>query len=310
VVQTRPTYTLRDATAEDIPAIAAFVMYWDEVVGGYSDFNEEDLRELWGRYPREGWLATDGDEIVGVALLWKKPDEVIEAFGAVHPEYLGRGIGSELLIRMEQRVAEEPPGVVFRIHVDGNDSAGRELVSKRGLELVRRNFTMRRALGEPVEVTSLSGLVIRTCAMRDSHLVHDLIEETFSEHWGWTGTPYETWERTFLARADVDPSLWYLVFEGAEPVGVLVGLHMGDTGWVEALGVRKAWRARGIGKALLETSFAEFTRRGAKEAVLQVDASNETGAVQLYERVGMSPIKVYETYEQRIDSPGEKVPGC
>jgi mycothiol synthase len=292
-------YKLRPAYERDIPQIARFVVYWDAVVSGYSDFDEDDLREMWGRHPCEGWIATAKEDIVGLALLWRKPGDLIEAFGMVDPAYTGRGIGSELLTRLQKTVENEPPGVIFWVHVDAKDAAGRDLVTSRGLKLIRRNFTMRRHLGDPIEPVIPSGITIRSCELSDARLVHELTQETFSGHWGWTGTDYDTWERTYLARSDVDPSLWHVAYEGAEPVGMLVGSHTDETGWVDALGVRKAWRGRGVGRALLESSFSEFLRRGAKEAVLGVDAGNETGAVQLYEGVGMAPIKVYETYEQR-----------
>jgi ribosomal protein S18 acetylase RimI-like enzyme len=51
--------------------------------------------------------------------------------------------------------------------------------------------------------------------------------------------------------------------------------------------VRRAWRGRGFGRALLHHSFREFRRRGLTRAALGVDAANATGATRLYESVGM-----------------------
>ena len=58
-------------------------------------------------------------------------------------------------------------------------------------------------------------------------------------------------------------------------------------GYVGAIGVRPAWRGQGLGKALLQRTFAEFRRRGTTRVTLDVDSQNATGAVALYERVGM-----------------------
>ena len=58
-------------------------------------------------------------------------------------------------------------------------------------------------------------------------------------------------------------------------------------GLVGALGVRRAWRGRGLGRALLLHTFGEFHRRGTGRVTLGVDSSNPTGATQLYESVGM-----------------------
>ena len=53
------------------------------------------------------------------------------------------------------------------------------------------------------------------------------------------------------------------------------------------LGVRRPWRRRGLGTALLRHSFRELRARGCERARLMVDGENLTGAVQLYERAGM-----------------------
>jgi ribosomal protein S18 acetylase RimI-like enzyme len=53
------------------------------------------------------------------------------------------------------------------------------------------------------------------------------------------------------------------------------------------LAVRRPWRKRGLGYALLKQSFALFQARGFKTAGLGVDASSLTNAVALYERAGM-----------------------
>ncbi len=60
-----------------------------------------------------------------------------------------------------------------------------------------------------------------------------------------------------------------------------------EVGWVGTLGVRRQWRKRGMGLALLRHSFNEFYRRGKRKVGLGVDAQNLTGALRLYENAGM-----------------------
>ena len=64
------------------------------------------------------------------------------------------------------------------------------------------------------------------------------------------------------------------------------------------LAVRKPWRSRGLGLALLRQSFADFAARGANRVGLVVDAENTTGAVRLYERAGMRPVRRLDVYER------------
>jgi ribosomal protein S18 acetylase RimI-like enzyme len=69
-------------------------------------------------------------------------------------------------------------------------------------------------------------------------------------------------------------------------------------GWVEVLGVGRPWRGRGLGLALLRHAFVEFAARGATRVGLGVDAENTTGAVRLYERAGMQPVRRQDVYEK------------
>ena len=64
-----------------------------------------------------------------------------------------------------------------------------------------------------------------------------------------------------------------------------------ELGWIGTLGVRPAWRRRGLGEALLRAAFAELFARGRRRVGLGVDTENVTGALRLYERVGMRPIR-------------------
>jgi ribosomal protein S18 acetylase RimI-like enzyme len=51
--------------------------------------------------------------------------------------------------------------------------------------------------------------------------------------------------------------------------------------------VRKPWRGRGLGLALLGEVFRLLAERGCAAVRLWVDAQNTTGALRVYERAGM-----------------------
>ena len=71
-------------------------------------------------------------------------------------------------------------------------------------------------------------------------------------------------------------------------------------GYVALLGVRRAWRGLGLGKALLYRSFAEFWTRGVTRVTLGVDAESPTGATKLYERVGMEVESCMVVFEKAL----------
>jgi len=124
-------------------------------------------------------------------------------------------------------------------------------------------------------------------------------QEAFADHFGFSPESFEVWrQRRF--DADDDRSRWLLALEGDQIVAFLSEVVGGEVAQVAALGTRAQWRGRGIGSALLRRAFAEMARAGHREVTLWVDAQNETGAVGLYERVGMRPIVVDDTYQLEL----------
>src|SRR5207244_5091442 len=141
----------------------------------------------------------------------------------------------------------------------------------------------------------------RYAGEEDLQAVHECHQESFADHWEFQRQPLEVWRRYTVESPGFDPSLWWL----AEADGELAGICLdqwhasGDPtfGWVGVLGVRKPWRGRGLGLALLRHSFADFAARGATRVGLGVDAENTTGAVRLYERAGMRRVRRLDVYE-------------
>jgi ribosomal protein S18 acetylase RimI-like enzyme len=75
---------------------------------------------------------------------------------------------------------------------------------------------------------------------------------------------------------------------------------MPGVGWVGILGVRRQWRRRGLGRALLLKALQEFRSRGFREVGLGVDAASLTGATRLYESVGMRVTAQFDIYEKQL----------
>ena len=90
-----------------------------------------------------------------------------------------------------------------------------------------------------------------------------------------------------------------LAFSGDDPAGLCAGSIRTQynekngtrEGMVEALGVRRAYRKRGLGRALLMRTVRLLAGQGMTSAVLDVDADSPTGATRLYESVGFAERK-------------------
>ena len=302
-------YSARASTEADADAIYGLIHDYDVHMVGYSDFAQGDLFEFLHQehfdVTRDSCLVVDPDGgAAGYTMVWgEEPSRRYEAFAVVHPSHVGRGIGTNLLGFLERRVQEQvvdDEGAVLWNSVDLKDEAACRMVEGAGFAEVRCHSTMLVDLTEMrLEPALPKGITIRTCREDDAELIHSLLEETFAEHWGFTPISYEQWRKQAYDRADTDLSMWFLAVEDDEPVGFLIGRPMEGLGWVADLGVRKGHRKRGIASALLRHSFSDFKKRGFSKAGLGVDASNETGAVRVYENVGMRPERVYITYEKR-----------
>jgi GNAT superfamily N-acetyltransferase len=154
----------------------------------------------------------------------------------------------------------------------------------------------------PPEPRWPEGIAVRTFdRAADEDIVFDVQNETFADMWEYTPPPREDWQG-WMFDSQHDPTLWFVVTEGEEAAAIaLCRPHETgdpDMGWVSVLGVRRPWRRRGLGLALLRHVFGEFHRRGRKRVGLGVDGSSPTGATQLYERAGMSVDRRWDVYEK------------
>jgi mycothiol synthase len=138
---------------------------------------------------------------------------------------------------------------------------------------------------------------------KDLRDAHRILEEAFEDHWDYSPTSFEEFLDRDVRRDDFDPALCIIAVDGDEPVGVLRGSAHSDRGWVYDLGVLRSHRGRGIATALLQESFAELQRRGLPRVRLNVDSDNLTGAVALYERVGMRAVTSYDLWARAIEGP-------
>jgi ribosomal protein S18 acetylase RimI-like enzyme len=203
--------------------------------------------------------------------------------GAVRPSAQGRGLGTRLVDLVEARLEEEGAARIQAWTVAADERAA-DLFIRRGYREVRRFWEMAIDLdGEPPEPDAS----IETFREEEAAAFHAALEEAFEDHWEHHSEAFEEWWARQRARTNYDPSLWFVIRDGDEIAAAARNEMRTNAGYVGALGVRRAWRGRGYGRALLLHSFREFRHRGVSRASLGVDAANPTGATQLYESVGM-----------------------
>jgi ribosomal protein S18 acetylase RimI-like enzyme len=153
---------------------------------------------------------------------------------------------------------------------------------------------MTRSVDDPIPDIALpDGIDVRPVLERDLQRILAAQDEAFRDHWGhrdWTDADFQV----LVSNPDFDPSLWRVAWEGDEIVSVIdTSIHPAENAaigvnraWLEHVSTRRAWRGRGIAKALIVSTLHELRQRGVEVAALGVDSSNPTGAFQLYEGLG------------------------
>jgi mycothiol synthase len=291
-----PDVDLRAPKFEDAADLAGVFREFGQAYGVEHDF-QADI-ESWFTNPgmeleRDARVAFSGSELVGYADASDAARDGASVYIDVrfHPNRheaarplfdFAEGRGGEMV---------KPGGAIQAWAPDG---AGflRGLIEGRGFTFNNYSFRMGRELGGDIaEPRWPEGIALRPFdSENDARLVYDVCQEALDDEPGHVRDPYDEWLH-YAFREPFDPELWFLAFDDADLAGISLcrPQHGGaaDRGWVQVLGVRRPWRRRGLGSALLLHSFREFQARGKREAGLGVSGENH-GAVELYERAGMS----------------------
>jgi mycothiol synthase len=276
---------LRNLRVEDAEQVAALFV---EAFGKARRLDAEEIRtwidnkELKPEHLR---VLEENGVVVGYGDIWIEEDEVaLDVAAPGHWETFLDWAEAEARAR----------GVVARAYFPAEHEL-EQIVAQRGYRLVRSSYTMEVDLDEAPQPTLPAGLSLRSFRDEDREVVRAALNESFRDDWHHHDVSPSNFNEFYLKQRGYDPSLWLLAWDGAELAGFVLATaeRIGDTdlGWVGTLGVRPVWRRRGLGEALLRAAFAELFARGRRRVGLGVDTENVSGALRLYERVGMRPIE-------------------
>jgi len=293
-------YVLRPVSLADAEGITRLKRIVETALYGESDVTLQDLREEWALprldLPRDTWVVEDvRGRIVGYGLCWVESLPVIVvAEQTVHPEHRGHGLSELLLDLAEVRAAElaaaAGAGGSLDVWAAEGDASRRQLFERHGFARIRTFLRLARELTDPVEPPVWpAGVEARAFRRhRDEAAVHAAGEEAFRDHFRPSEMTLEEWLGFRFVRDDLDLELWLVAWDGDEVAGHVLCFETPVGGYVDELCVRRPWRGRGLGRALLLAACAELRRRGRLLAYLGVDSENPTGAMHLYGSAGFS----------------------
>jgi len=310
-----PGLTLRPARWTDLNAVAQlghdvarmegdtlFVLTAEEMANEWKreGFNVE--RDVFVVETREG-------RVVGSEEFYNESSHCqLKADGCVHPEFRGLGIGSALLEKIAERAQAEmelaaPAARVFiQSLVNNKDEAGHNLLRDNGFSPVRYFWRMEIKLqGAPAAVTFPAGIGLRPFIIAEhAAAVWQANNEAFQDHWGSHHRTYEEWSHEKFGNPHFDPTLWMVAWDGNDVAGFSQNRFRQGIGWIGTIAVRRPWRGKGLGIALMRHTFGEFYKRGTSTIGLGVDSANPTGATRLYQRAGMYVAGEFAFYEKEL----------
>ena len=277
---------IRPFVESDAPLVAAQISAEEErLYGRPGRLTGADIL-MFLQWSEEAWVWEEDGRMIASATYGVYGDAANIRGVAVDK---GRGLGTEILDRGEAFARAEGVQKAFAAAPEP-DAAARALFESRGYREVRRFYEMAIEMTEaPAEPVVPDGLVVDELRDDEYEAFYNALNEAFAEHWEWHPSPYEEWlERRQGQHRDEHGPVWFVVRDGDELAAVTRNdASVAGGGYVGAIGVRPAWRGKGLAKALLQRTFAEFWSRGTTRITLDVDSQNATGAVALYERVGM-----------------------
>jgi mycothiol synthase len=292
---------VRAATADDAEAIVELYTLADIAALGEPNTTIDEISsDLEAVTIRSAVLPAEDGRLIGHAWI-DYQDGHSKSWGdlEIRPG-VGRPVAEAMLGWLLDTSRELAPGLPLHAFTDSSHTIKRAVYEAAGGQVIREFCRMQIDLDQPITAPILGpGVAIRPVERTDAdlHAAHQIQDKSFADHFGHEPETYDNWLGFTADGSMADLTMWWFATVDGEPAAVLYGNTLPNAGYIDTLGTLREFRGRGLGRALMLTAFADFARRGLPKAVLGVDATNPTGARELYESLGMHAAHVGLRYE-------------
>jgi mycothiol synthase len=296
-------YSVRPPRINDLEAVHEIIAQQNILDYGSAMITVDDLRKKWQSLNLEddACIAYLDNELAGYGELLEGDSPYIYITDRMNID-----LAFQLLMILEGKVSSQKKGKVnLFTRVSEKNRTLLQLFASNGYHSNLSFQIMEVTLEAPPPAPQWAdGIQVRLFIKgQDEQATYHVDEEAAIDKGYHDPLSYESWvKRMRMDKESFDPTLWFLACRGNEIAGVVLNLYAkaSNTGWVDHLSVQRAWRNKGIGKALLLHTFAEFYRRNIRQVKLSVDSKSLTNAPHLYESVGMKTIQQYHIYRKEI----------
>lgn len=299
-------------TPAQAPAVTQLVRSMEHGYFGRTETNDTEIRGVLASPELRGTRNTaglwDGDELVGALLAFDGLEHgrglQLDLF--IEPGYPDRRCVAECLLRGGEafgRTLPSAPHDQLKCESFSGDEDVPAVLDDLGFDAHRTYLRMRLDFDGAPAVSELpAGLRAQPMTDDDWPQMHHVIIEAFRDHYDSHPLPLDLFRQDSV-NDTTDFDRWRLVFDGDDCVAVCIASNRyaeHGLGYVENIGVLREYRGRGIARFLLRDAFARDHSDGLNGTSLHCDATNPTGATQLYESVGMRRDQEYLAWRTRL----------
>ena len=282
-----PGLSARPLRSTDAAAVTAVMAAAELAVLGRVMIEEAYLLGDWNRPSFDLETSTvgvfEGDQLLGYAEV-SGPGR---GDAAVHPDHLGRGIGTVLARWMQDTARSQGQSEIGMPVPVG--SPGERLLLGLGYRVRWQSWVLAFPAGREIAPVPLpDGYSLRIAGPYDVEHAWEVTEDAFLEWSERPKQPFEDWVAGVTGLPTYEP--WNLQVAAA-PDGSIAGtVHVtldsnAPIGFVDKIAVRADQRGLGLAKALLAAAFGSAREHGAERSELSTDS--RTGALDLYLGLGM-----------------------
>ena len=208
------------------------------------------------------------------------------------------------LIEWAESTAESMAGTradkVLLIRVENPpEGAVRAALSEAGYELSVEEDEMGRATASVPPPSLPRDFTLRAWDEATAPLFYRAFYESFRERPRFPGYDEARWRASFASQTEFRADLSRVVLDGDEPAAFATLWLEEGVGWVVQIGVRPAWRGKGLGEALLNHAIGAFAGEGIETIALEVATDNPV-ARALYQRMGFEVTGSYRSWRKEL----------
>lgn len=236
--------------------------------------------------------------------------------GFLLPAWRRQGIGRAMLLWMEARLREiatshpHHQARFFQVGVSEHQTGTAILLERSGYQPVRYFYEMIRPDLEGIPHLPLpAGLELRPALPEHYPAIWNSVDETSQDEWGYMQPAAEDYQ-AWLDDPHFQPDLWQIAWDVAtgDVAGhVLTFIDQAENehfnrkrGYTEGIGVDRAWRRRGLARALIARSLQAQKAAGMTESALAADSDSISGVIRLYESCGFQAVRRDAIYRKPL----------